>query len=128
MKHILSILLLVFSLSLTNCSQRIASYTVASTKQTSLNIDKSKAVQVSGKSIGFLGIGASIDDAMNKALQSAGPQFDLLVDAQVKVVRYPYVSGFVVSGLAINSKEMKAFLGSEEYNNWIGAKEHYPIR
>ena len=94
MKYILSIFLLVFSLSLTNCSQRIASYTVASTKQTSLNIDKSKAVQVSGKSIGFLGIGASIDDAMNKALQSAGPQFDLLVDAQVKVVSYPFAVSY----------------------------------
>lgn len=128
MKYSISILVLVFSLSLTNCSQRIASYTVASTKQTSLNIDKTKAVQVTGKSIGFLGMGANIDDAMNKALQSAGPQFDLLVDAQVKLVSYPLVSGFVVTGLAVNSKEMKSLLGNEGYQKWLCGKEHYLIK
>jgi len=105
-------------MTLSSCSQRLVDFTVISSKNVSLKIDKAQGKTVSGKSMGFLGLGASIKDAMDKALQSAGPDFDLLVDGVVRTNDYFLVSGFKVEGTAISTSKMKAFLGVKGYEKW----------
>lgn len=79
---------LVGLVSLSSCSQRLVDFTVISSKNHSIPIDKSQGIRVKGKSMGFLGLGASIKDAMDKALQSAGPDYDLLIDGVVRIEDY----------------------------------------
>lgn len=107
---------------MTSCSLRLVDFTVISSKNVSLKIDKSQGIRVSGSSVGFLGIGASIKDAMDKALQSAGPDYDLLVDGVVSIQDYFLVQGYKVEGTAISTSKLKAALGDDGYNNWC--KEH----
>lgn len=104
-KAIIGLLLAVL---LSGCSERIASFTMTSTKQTNIKFDKSKGVRVTGKSMAFMGMGASIDEAIDKALQSAGQDYDVLLDAVVKVKSYPFVGGYVVEGIAMQSSKMGA--------------------
>jgi hypothetical protein len=104
--------------TLSSCSQRLVDFTVISSKNHSLSIDKSQGIRVKGKSMGFLGIGASIKDAMDKALQSAGPDYDLLIDGVVRVEDYFLVSGFVVEGVAVSSSKVKAANGLKGFDEW----------
>lgn len=104
--------------SLSSCSQRLVDFTVISSKNHDLKIDKSQGIRVKGKSMGFLGLGASIKDAMDKALQSAGPDYDLLIDGVVRIEDYFLVSGFVVEGVAVNSSKVKAAAGLKGFDEW----------
>ena len=61
------ILIGVIVLTFTSCSYRLIDFTVISSKNVSLKIDKTQGIRVSGTSNGFLGIGVSIKDAMDKA-------------------------------------------------------------
>ena len=121
----LTIFTALFTLTLlfTSCSQRLVDFTVISSKNHGLKFDKSKGIRVTGKSFGFLGIGADINDAMDKALQSAGPQFDLLIDGVVKMENYPFVAGYVVEGTAISSGDLKASLGQKGFEDWCKAND-----
>lgn len=116
----ISILTALFALTLifTSCSQRLVDFTVISSKNHGLKFDKYKGIRVQGKSLRFMGFGANIKEAMDKSLQSAGPQFDLLIDGVVKMESYPFVSGYVVEGTAINSGDMKAMLGDRGFEEW----------
>lgn len=107
---------------LSSCSIRVVDFTVISSKNVSLKIDKSQGIRVVGNSNGFLGMGISIKNAMDKALQSAGPDYDLLVDGVVSYNDYVLVSGYKVEGTAISTSKLKAALGDDAYNNWC--KEH----
>jgi hypothetical protein len=109
---------LVGLVSLSSCSQRLVDFTVISSKNHSIPIDKSQGIRVKGKSMGFLGLGASIKDAMDKALQSAGPDFDLLIDGVVRIEDYFFVSGFVVEGVAVSSSKVKAAAGLKGFDDW----------
>jgi hypothetical protein len=109
---------LVGLVSLSSCSQRLVDFTVISSKNHSIPIDKSQGIRVKGKSMGFLGLGASIKDAMDKALQSAGPDFDLLIDGVVRIEDYFFVSGFVVEGVAVSSSKVKASAGLKGFDDW----------
>jgi len=71
--------------------------------------------------MGFLGFGASIKDAMDKALQSAGPDYDLLVDGVVRINDYFFVSGYKVEGTAISTGKIKASLGVKGFEDWCKA-------
>ena len=83
-----------------------------------MKIEKSKGKGVKGKSFGVFGIGANIKDAMDKALQSAGPDYDMLVDGVVRMHNYPFWAGYSVTGTAIRSNEVKASLGEEGFKVW----------
>jgi len=111
-------LLMLTLIIMSSCSYRIIDFTVISSKNVSLKIDKSKGKKVTGSSNGFLGIGASIKDAMDKALESAGPEYDLLVDGVVKINDYFLVGGYKVEGTAISTSQMKALLGNEGFRDW----------
>jgi hypothetical protein len=110
--------LISLTLIITSCSQRLVDFTVISSKNHSLKFDKAKGIRVKGKSFGFLGVGANIKDAMDKALQSAGTQYDLLIDGVVKIENYPFVAGYIVEGTAISSTDLKAALGEKGFEDW----------
>jgi hypothetical protein len=113
--------MLVTLLTFSSCSSRLVDFTVISSKNVSLKIDKSQGKTVSASSNGFLGLGASIKDAMDKALSSAGPDYDLLVDGVVRVNDYFLVSGYKVEGTAISTSKMKASLGVKGFEDWCKA-------
>lgn len=106
--------LLVFS----SCSSRLIDFTVISSKNTSFKIDRSQGVSVSASSNGFLGLGASIKDALDKALQKAGPEYDLLLDGVVRQNDYILVGGYTVKGIAVSSTKLKAALGEKGFDDW----------
>lgn len=108
---------------LQSCSMRLVDFTVISSKNCNLRIDKSQGIRVIGNSNGFLGVGASIKDAMDKALQSAGPDYDLLLDGVVRFNDYVFVSGYKVEGTAISTSKMKAQMGVEAFEEWCKANK-----
>jgi len=55
---------------------------------------------------------------MDKALQSAGPDYDLLLDGVVRMNDYVFVSGYKVEGTAISTSKMKAMMGNDAFNAW----------
>jgi len=108
-------------ISFSSCSYRLVDFTIISSKNHSLNIDLSQGKQVEGSSKGFLGLGATIKDAMDKALQSAGTEYDILVNGVVRDNDYFLVSGYKVTGTAINSSKLKAMLGERGFEEWCKA-------
>ncbi|MEP7128693.1 MAG: hypothetical protein ABI729_07490 [Chitinophagales bacterium] len=116
-------LMLMSIMTFTNCSQRLVDFTVISSKNFELVIDKTLGKQVKGTSMGFLGIGASIKDAMDEALQSAGPDYDILIDGVVRINGYVFVSGYKVEGTAMRSNHLKATLGQKGFESWCKAND-----
>ena len=115
------VMLVAVVTALSSCSQRLIDFTVISSKNVSLNFDKSQGRITSGTSMGFLGLGANIKDAMDKALSTAGPEYDILIDGVVRVNDYFLVSGFKVEGTAISTSKMKASLGLKGFEDWCKA-------
>jgi len=119
MKKLLKFSLLTFVvLSLASCTSRLIDFTVISTKNADLNIEKSGGVKTEGKSMKFLNIGVNIKDAIDDALENAGSGYDLLIDGVVRSKQYPFYGGFVVTGTAVNTSELKSKLGDEGFDEW----------
>lgn len=116
-KQLLLLTVIVFSLS--SCSYRLVDFTVISSKNVSLDFDKSEGKQVEGTKSYFLGLGWNIKDAMDRALESAGPEYDLLVDGVVKYTDYPFVLTISVEGTAISSRAMRNKLGDAGFQEWL---------
>lgn len=108
-------------LLLTSCSSttRLVDFTVISSKNHSIKFDLSEGKQTKGESIHFWGSGANIKDAMDEALQNAGPQYDVLVNGVVREVVKLFSAGYEVEGVAINSRELIALYGNEGYEKWL---------
>jgi len=120
-KNLLILSLLVLSLS--SCSIRLVDFTVISSKNVSLNIDRTKGVKVKGEKAYFLGIGWNIKDAMDKALEEAGAEYDLLIDGVVRYGSFPFVSTVSVEGTAVSSRAMKNELGEAGFQDWLKGKK-----
>ena len=102
-----NVFLLALMLGLmTSCSFRLVDFTVISSKDVSLNIDKTEGVKVKGEKSYFLGLGWNIKDALDLALETAGPEYDLLIDGVVRYGSYPFISTVTVEGTAVSSKAM----------------------
>ena len=82
-----------------------------------------KGKRVEGKSIGFMGLGATVKGAVDKALEGAGPGYDLLIDGVLYTENYFFVSGFKVTGTAVSSRELRAALGEDGFKQWLAAKD-----
>lgn len=122
--RMLSLAIVCFSfLLLASCTQRLADYTVISTKNVSLHIDKSEGVRVQGQKSYFLGIGWNLQDAVDEALESAGVEYDLLVDGVLSYTQWPFVFGVKVEGIAIRSSMMKKSLGDAGYKEWLECQD-----
>lgn len=104
-----------------SCTQRLADFTIISTKSHSLHINKAKGKETSGHSMRFMGAGANIKDAVDDALKKAGSGYDLLIDGVVRQKVYPFFAGFVVEGTAIRSDDLKVSMGEEAFKKWCEA-------
>lgn len=113
--------ILMSSIFLSSCSYRLVDFTIISSKNHSIHFDKSRGIRVEGSSNALFGLGASIKDAMDKALESAGPEYDILIDGVVRVNDYVFVSGFKVEGTAISSRNLKVQLGPIGFESWCMA-------
>ena len=102
-----------------SCSQRLIDFTVISSKNHTLRFDLAQGKRAEGTSVGFLGLGATIKGAMDNALESAGPGYDLLVDGVVYRQDYFFVAGFKVTGTAVMSRALLTYLGEEGFQNWL---------
>ena len=119
MKRI-KVLLMVIALvlSITSCTTRLVDFTVISTKNAELKIDKTRGVQAEGKASYFLGMGLNLKDALDNAFEKAGPKYDLLIDGVVTISNYPFVSIIKVKGIAVSTSDLKASLGTEGFEEW----------
>ena len=123
--NIIYVMLVVLLVSFSGCSIRIVDFTIISSKNHGIAIDKTKGVQATGENMGFLGFGTSIKGAMDKALESAGLDYDLLIDGVVYQNNYFFVAGFKVTGIAIRSRDMKASLGEEGFLEWLNGQNEF---
>lgn len=108
-------------LTLTGCTVRLVDFTVISTKNAEIGVDRSKGVQTEGSKGYFLGIGFNLKDALDDALENAGPQYDLLIDGIVSYQNLPFVNIVKVKGVAVSSQDLRASLGEEGYESWCKA-------
>ncbi len=122
-KSVFFLLALAGTLTLTSCSVRLVDFTVISSKNVNLNIDRTKGVKTEGSKAYFLGIGWNIKDAMDKALETAGPEYDLLIDGVVRYSSYPFISSVKVEGTAVSSSAMVAQLGEEGFKQWLQGQD-----
>ncbi|KGL59143.1 hypothetical protein [Polaribacter sp. Hel1_85] len=112
---ILSLAVVLFS----NCSARLVDFTVISSKNHSIKFNLEDGKATKGKSMGVFGIGTNIKDAMDKALENAGTQYDVLVNGVVRSKSYYFYGGFEVEGTAVNSRKLIAQLGADGYKKWL---------
>lgn len=117
--NFLAIIIVVFTLS--SCTFRLVDFTVISSKNVDIGVDRTKGVQTEGKKSYFLGIGWNIKDALDIALETAGPQYDLLIDGVVSYSSYLFRTVVHVKGVAISSSELRAALGQKGFENWCKA-------
>lgn len=123
LKTTLFLTLLVAAVTMTSsCTFRLVDFTVISSKNVNLGIDRKGGKKVEGSKTYFLGIGWNIKDAMDEALESAGNEFDMLVDGVVRYSSYPFVLTVKVEGTAVSTTEMKKGMGEAKFNQWL--KEH----
>lgn len=122
-KSVFFLLALAGALTLSSCSVRLVDFTVISSKNVNLNIDRTQGVKTEGSKVYFLGIGWNIKDAMDIALESAGPEYDLLIDGVVRYSSYPFIASVKVEGTAVSSSAMVAKLGEEGFKQWLKGQE-----
>lgn len=113
------ILLAVAILLMSGCTFRLVDFTTISTKNVSLNIDKSQGKRVEGSAAYFLNIGYNLKDAIDDALEKAGPGYDLLIDGVLRYQSFPFVGVVKVEGVAVNAQKMRIGMTEEEYNKWL---------
>lgn len=118
----ITLVALICAIALSSCTHRIIDFTVISTKNVQMSMDKSKGKQVKVKDMKFFGINATLKGVIDKALNTAGPGYDLLVDGVISVSNYYFVAGYKVEGLAVNTLKLKSELGEEGFQQFI--KEH----
>jgi hypothetical protein len=105
-------------LTLESCTHRLVDFTVISTKNAEIGVDRTKGVAVEGKKTYFLGFGWNLKDAIDIALEEAGPKYDLLVDGVITSSNFPFVLIIKAKGLAVSSGELRAELGEEGFEEW----------
>ena len=114
--NLLTISIIVWSLS--SCTYRLVDFTVISSKNVDIGVDRTKGKQTEGKKSYFLGFGWNIKDALDIAIEAAGPEYDMLIDGVVTYSSYPFVSVVEVKGVAVKSVELKAALGEKGFEKW----------
>jgi hypothetical protein len=111
--------MLLSIVTLSSCSYRLVDFTVISTKNAEIGVDRSKGKKTMGKKGYFLGMGWNLKDAIDDALSNAGTEYDLLIDGVVTYVSIPLFPTIKVSGLAVSSNDLKADLGEEGFELWL---------
>ncbi|GAA4308649.1 hypothetical protein GCM10023115_36730 [Pontixanthobacter gangjinensis] len=112
-------IIMISVMTLTSCSYRLVDFTVISSKNMNLDVDRSMGVATEGKKSYFLGLGWNIKDALDEALEQAGPEYDLMIDGVVRYGSYPFVATVTVEGTAVSSQQMKESMGVANYEKWL---------
>ncbi|MEQ8908620.1 MAG: hypothetical protein RIC95_05480 [Vicingaceae bacterium] len=116
--------ILVSLVTLSSCSYRLVDFTVISTKNAEIGVDRSKGKKTMGKKSYFLGLGWNLKDAIDDALGNAGTEYDLLIDGVVTYVSIPLFPTIKVSGLAVSSSDLKADLGEDGFEDWLNQQDN----
>lgn len=106
------------TLMVSSCTIRLVDFTVISSKSHELGFDKREGKRVEGSATYFLNIGFNLKDALDDALEQAGPEYDLLIDGVVTYSSYPFVTVIGVKGIAVSSRNLRASLGEEGFEKW----------
>ena len=118
-RTILMGLLLAAILVFTGCSQRMLDFSIISTKNVMVPLSgKGERTEGSSWSHWFLIIpvnfrmSPSLEDAVDEAIEVAGPEYDALMDGVVYNKGYSYIvgwgSGFVVEGTPVNTQVVQS--------------------
>ncbi|MGC9354005.1 MAG: hypothetical protein ACP5D9_09215 [Mariniphaga sp.] len=110
-------ILVVALFALSNCTYRLVDFTVISTKNAEIGVDRTKGVPTEGEKSYFFS-GFNLKDAMDIALENAGSQYDLLIDGVVTVQNIWFVTTVKVKGTAVSSTDLRASLGEDGFKKW----------
>ncbi len=113
-----SLVVLLAIVTMSSCTYRLVDFTVISTKNAEIGVDRTKGKPTEGSKAYFLGFGWNIKDAADEALEVAGPKYDLLLDGVVTYSSFPFVAVVKVKGVAVCSQELRAELGNEGFKKW----------
>ena len=107
MKKVYMPIALAILVAASSCNQRLIDFTVISSKNVSLRLpDDAKGPRVEGKDMKFCTM-PQLKEAVDKAIQTAGPGYDALIDGVV-YQRYEVIrSGWVVQGTPIKTSKIK---------------------
>jgi hypothetical protein len=129
-----SLLLAVVALFLLGgCTQRVLDFTVVSSKQMELRVkDTGKGNRVEGKDGVYwlitIPLGTpNLKEAVDRAIESAGPGYDALIDGVIYSQNYWYIvtgyTGYKVVGTPIKTSELKAELLKEGKDVGLAMKD-----
>lgn len=122
-KKIFSIsVMFITLLVLSSCSYRLVDFTIISTKNAEIGVDRTKGVATEGEK-SYVFSQMNLKDAMDRALENAGPQYDLLIDGVVTVQYFWFWYKVKVKGLAVSSTDLKAQLGTKGYKQWCDSHD-----
>lgn len=109
---------IVASVLLTSCTQRVLDFTIVSSKQMNMRVeDSGKSNRVEGKDGVYwfitIPLGTpNLKEAVDRAIESAGPGYDALIDGVIYAQTYWYIvtgySGYKVIGTPIKTSMLKA--------------------
>ena len=112
MKKIILPVLFVGAILMCSCNQRMIDFTVISSKNVTLRLpDDAKGKKVEGKDMVFCApyCGTpNLKQAVDKAIESAGPGYDALIDGVLFNRMELFTSGYVVQGTPIKTTKLKA--------------------
>lgn len=97
--------------SLSGCATRLVDFTVISTKN--VQVAKAKGDRVKGSDCAFLGQ-ANIKEAIDRAIETAGGDYDALVDGVMYHRGYPFVNCIEVEGTPVNTKSKTSMQGIDK--------------
>lgn len=101
------------------CSARLVDFTIISSKTLSLRYqDGAKGQRVTGESMGFLGFGANVKTAVDRAIEKAGSEYDALIDGVLYSKDYIFLIGYVIEGTPVNTTKLLAELGKEGFEKF----------
>lgn len=106
-KLILPALVVAASMSLTSCNQRLIDFTVISSKNVTLRLSEDgKGPRTEGRDMKMCGV-PLLKEAVDKAIENAGPGYDALIDGVVLQRNEFYRRGWVVQGTPIKTTKIK---------------------
>jgi hypothetical protein len=107
MKRIILPLAVVATMLLSSCKTRLVDFTVISSKNVNLRLSEDgKGPRVEGRDMKFCGR-PELKEAIDRALEGAGPGYDALIDGVVYQRNEFLKNGFSVEGTPIKTSKLK---------------------
>jgi hypothetical protein len=108
MKKIIIPIMAVVAISISSCNQRLIDFTVISSKNVTLRLpDDGKGPRTTGKEMKMC-TQPMLKNAVDKAIENAGPGYDALIDGVVSSRNEFFRTGWVVEGTPIKTGKLKA--------------------